>query len=131
MAKILVIDDSTSVRNQVSEALRVAGHSVIEAVDGSDGLEKIISHPDVDVIITDYNMPGYDGLTMLKNAKSALGVVNYVVFVLTTETSEKLKAQGKEVGVAAWVIKPFSAERLNQAINKVLALKKASSDKGA
>ena len=126
MAKILVIDDSKSVRNQMTEALSAAGHTVIEGLDGSDGLEKIISHPDLDIVITDYNMPGFDGLTMLKNAKNTLGTVNYIVFVLTTETSEKLKLQGKEVGVSAWIIKPFSAERLKQAINKILLLKTSS-----
>jgi len=126
VAKILVIDDSKSVRNQMTEALSAAGHTVIEGLDGSDGLEKIISHPDLDIVITDYNMPGFDGLTMLKNAKNTLGTVNYIVFVLTTETSEKLKLQGKEVGVSAWIIKPFSAERLKQAINKILLLKTSS-----
>jgi len=110
----------------MTEALSAAGHTVIEGLDGSDGLEKIISHPDLDIVITDYNMPGFDGLTMLKNAKNTLGTVNYIVFVLTTETSEKLKLQGKEVGVSAWIIKPFSAERLKQAINKILLLKTSS-----
>ena len=124
MAKILIVDDSEVVRNLVTETLVAAGHTLIDAVDGDDGYDKIMAHPDLDIVISDYNMPGIDGITMLRKARQALGTVKYTVFILTTETSDNLKHLGREADVMAWIIKPFSGPRLTQAISKVLSLKK-------
>lgn len=126
MATIIIVDDSLSVRNHLGEVLRKAGHTVIEGVDGNDGLAKIVGTPDIDLVISDYNMPGYDGVSMLARAKEKLGEWKFPIFMLTTETSEQLKVAGKQVGVMAWIIKPFVEEKLMQAIGKVLAMKKAS-----
>lgn len=126
MAKIIIIDDSLSVRNHLGEVLRKAGHTVVEAVDGNDGLAKITGTDGIDLVISDYNMPGYDGVSMLVRAKEKLGEWKFPIFMLTTETSDKLKAAGKQVGVIAWIIKPFVEEKLMQAITKVLAARKAA-----
>ena len=124
MAKILIIDDSMSVRNHLSEVLRRVGYQVVEAVDGNDGLEKIAEHTDADLVISDHNMPGRDGLSMLLKAKERAPDWNAPIFMLTTETSDKLKTMGKRAGVIAWIIKPFVEEKLLSAIAKVLDARK-------
>jgi two-component system chemotaxis response regulator CheY len=125
MANILIIDDSISVRIQVRRVLESAGHTVIECENGELGLEKIVALKNPDLVITDYNMPGLDGISMLEKVKSSIGDISFPIFMLTTETSERLKNAGKEVGVMAWINKPFSTEKMLAAVNKVLNLKKA------
>lgn len=120
MAKVLIIDDSQSVRSHLKEVLIGAGHQVIEAVDGNDGLVKLTSTSGLDVVISDYNMPGYDGVTMLGKAREKLGAsAKFPVIMLTTETSEQLKVAGKQVGVVAWIVKPFVPEKLLMAVSKL------------
>jgi two-component system chemotaxis response regulator CheY len=126
MPHILIIDDSLSVRNHLNEVLRKAGHRVTEGVDGNDGLLKITQLKDVDLVISDYKMPGYDGINMLERAWSATGPFKFPVFMLTTETSEKLKNAGRQVGVIAWIIKPFVEEKLLNAITRALEAKKSA-----
>jgi two-component system chemotaxis response regulator CheY len=124
MAKILIIDDSMSVRNHLSEVLRRVEHEVVEAIDGNDGLDKIAENTDLDLVISDHNMPGRDGLSMLLKAKERAPNWNIPIFMLTTETSDKLKILGKQAGVIAWIIKPFVEEKLLVAIVKVLEARK-------
>lgn len=119
MAKIIIIDDSSSVRTQLGEVLRGAGHTVIEAVDGMEGYEKIVENQPCDLIISDYNMPGEDGISMLQRVGEDLPGVKLPIFMLTTETSESLKVEGKTVGVIAWIVKPFVAEKLLLAVKKI------------
>ncbi len=126
MATIVIVDDSQSVRSQLREALQKAGHKVIEAADGNQGLETIVKTAGIDLVISDYNMPGYDGVTMLAKAKEKLGAWKFPIFMLTTETSEHLKASGKQAGVTAWIVKPFVAEKLLMAVDKVTAAKKTA-----
>lgn len=125
MANIVIIDDSISVRSQVREVLEAAGHAVIECDDGDHGYEKLLELKTPDLVITDFNMPGLDGITMLEKVRNALGGLNFPIFMLTTETSDRLKSAGKQVGVMAWITKPFATEKLLGAVNKVLAMKKA------
>ncbi len=126
MAHILIIDDSLSVRNHLGEVLRKAGHRVTEGVDGNDGLAKLTQQTDVDLVISDYKMPGHDGINMLERAWAVMGPFKFPVFMLTTETSEKLKNAGRQVGVIAWIIKPFVEEKLLNAIGRALEAKKSA-----
>lgn len=127
MKTILIIDDSQTVRMQLRTILEGVGYNVEEAVDGQSGYNKIISLAKIDLLITDYNMPGSDGLSMLESVKSKMGgAFNFPIFVMTTETSESLKQSGKSLGVMAWINKPFSQEKLILAVQKVTGLKSAS-----
>jgi two-component system chemotaxis response regulator CheY len=120
MATILIIDDSEAVRLQLKTAFEAAGYQIAEGIDGNDGYNKLISVPNVKLVISDYNMPGMDGLTMLQKAKEKLGTFPFPVFLLTTETSETLKIQGKTIGITAWINKPFVAQKLTEAAKKVI-----------
>jgi DNA-binding response OmpR family regulator len=124
MAVIIVVDDSEAIREHVKKALQSKGHTIIEGIDGLDGLAKIMEIKTPDLIIVDVNMPGMDGITMLAKAKEQLGGISFPVFMLTTETNISLKAAGKEVGVLAWINKPCDAGKLIAAVDKVLSKNK-------
>jgi two-component system chemotaxis response regulator CheY len=125
MGSILIIDDSEAVRAQLKAALVAGGFEVEEAGDGNEGFLKLTSLTDISLVISDFNMPGMDGITMLQKAKEKLGAFKFPVFVLTTETSDSLKTSGKALGVMAWINKPFVAEKLVDAAKKVTAKKAA------
>lgn len=126
MGTILVIDDSDAVRSQLKALLEGAGFKVAEAVDGNDGYRKLTALTDLSLVITDYNMPGMDGIAMLSKAKGTIQKFPYPIFLLTTETNQALKGQGKILGVTAWINKPFNAPTLIEAIKKVTSMKMAS-----
>ncbi len=123
MAKIVIVDDSETVRGQLKQVLEEAGHTVIEGVNGTDGYNKIIEDGIPDLVISDYNMPGADGLLMLEKVKEKMGVGAFPIFMLTTETSESLKAAGKLVGITAWINKPFDSTKLIAGVTKILSKK--------
>ena len=120
MAKILVVDDSETQRFQTRQDLERAGFTVVEASDGSEGLKKLEQNPDTGLIICDVNMPGMDGLTMCSKVFESGKHPGLPVFMLTTEASVELKQKAKAFGVRAWITKPFIAEKLIEAIRKVI-----------
>ncbi len=105
--KVLVVDDSAPVRQQVGLALSLAGYSVVEAFDGQDGVEKYAAHKDLAMVICDVNMPRVTGLEFLAKVGRAVPVV-----MLTTEGHADLKKKAKELGAKGWIIKPFVADLL-------------------
>ena len=113
MKKILIIDDSVTLRIQLRKKLESGGYEVVEADDGLVGLEIIESNPDASVIIADINMPAMDGLTMLEVVKEKNLLPGVGRIILTTETSGKMKERGKDAGVAAWFVKPLTPSRLD------------------
>lgn len=115
---ILVVDDSASVRQVVSMALRGAGHQVVEAVDGRDALNKL-SGQKIHLVISDVNMPNMDGITFVKEMKSKPEYKFTPVLMLTTESEESKKAEGKAAGAKAWLVKPFKPDVLLSAVTKL------------
>ena len=119
MAKtIMIIDDSASVRQVVGITLKKAGYDVLEAVDGKDALGKLTGLK-VHLMICDVNMPNMDGISFLKAVKQT----NYKftpIIMLTTESQESKKQEGKDAGAKAWVVKPFKPEQLVAAIQKLI-----------
>lgn len=120
MAKVLIADDSETLRMELKDVLESGGHEVIEAVDGLDGVRKAEASENVDLIISDYNMPGIDGITMVTKIKAMEKYANVPVGMLTTESSKELKAAGKEAGVIVWFVKPFDPDRLLKTVEKIL-----------
>ena len=120
MAKlILIVDDSASLRQVVSIALKGAGYEVIEACDGKDALSKLDGRK-VNLIISDVNMPNMDGITLLKEVKKLPDYKFTPIIMLTTENQESMKVQGKEAGAKAWVVKPFQPEQMMAAVAKLV-----------
>lgn len=121
MAKIiLAVDDSTSIRQMVAFTLKSAGYTVIEAVDGQDGLDKIKNQATVDLVLTDQNMPRMDGLTLIRTLRGQPQFAATPILMLTTESSDEMKTQGRAAGATGWIVKPFDPHKLLEVIKKVI-----------
>ena len=121
MAKILIVDDSETLRGQVKKDLESAGHGTLEAADGINGMEVFESNRgSIDLILCDVNMPRLDGLSMVSKLYENNGGNIPPVFMLTTECSSEMKTKGKSVGVVAWMTKPYSKEKMTVAVAKAL-----------
>ncbi|HEX6240551.1 MAG TPA: response regulator [Polyangiales bacterium] len=118
--KVLVVDDSPTVRQQVSTALKQAGFEVVEACDGADGVSKVESDPLIGMAILDVNMPRMNGLEMLENVKGNGKNPNLHVIMLTSEGQQSLIERAKKAGAKGWIVKPFKAELLVAAVKKLL-----------
>jgi two-component system chemotaxis response regulator CheY len=120
MAKtILAVDDSASIRNMVAFTLKGAGYDVVEAVDGQDGLDKA-KGKQVNLVLTDQNMPRMDGLTLVKNLRALPQYKSAPILILTTESSDDMKAKGKAAGATGWLVKPFDPPKLLEVVKKVI-----------
>ena len=120
MAKtILAVDDSASIRQMVSFTLKGAGYEVVEAVDGEDALDKARNH-NVSLILTDINMPRMDGLALVKSLRVLPRYKIAPILMLTTESSDVMKAQGRAAGATGWLVKPFDPKRLLDVVRKVI-----------
>ena len=110
--KILIIDDSITVRQQVGAVLSQAGFEVVEAVDGIEGAELIASRTDIAVVVCDINMPRMNGLDMVRKVKSDPTKASLPIILLTTEGSPALIQQAKSAGAKGWILKPFNGDKL-------------------
>lgn len=120
MAKtILAVDDSASIRQMVSFTLKSAGYEVVEAVDGMDGLDKAKSRS-INLVLTDQNMPRMDGLTLIRSLRGLPQHKTTPILMLTTESSEAMKSQGRAAGATGWLVKPFDPQKLIEVVRKVI-----------
>jgi two-component system chemotaxis response regulator CheY len=115
MAKtILVVDDSGTVRQQVSMALKQAGFLIVEAADGQEALAAIESNRAIDMVVCDVNMPNLNGLEMVERVKSNPDHKSLPILMLTTEGQPSMIKRAKEAGAVGWIVKPFDANQLVQ-----------------
>jgi two-component system chemotaxis response regulator CheY len=120
MAKtIMIVDDSASLRQVVSIALKGAGYDVIESCDGKDALSKLDGRK-LHLIISDVNMPNMDGISFVKGVKQTVSYKFTPIIMLTTESQEAKKKEGQAAGAKAWVVKPFVPEQLLAAVQKLV-----------
>lgn len=110
MAQVLVVDDSSTMREIVSTFLSNNGFAVTVASDGRDGLAQLRQDPDIRLIVSDINMPNMDGLTMAQTIRTEMGERDVRIVMLTTEDNSAIRARGREVGVTGWIVKPFRGE---------------------
>ena len=116
---ILAVDDSASIRQMVSFTLKGAGYEVVEAADGQEGLDKAKSK-NIDLILTDQNMPRMDGLSLVRALRGMPQYRSTPILILTTESSDAMKNQGKAAGATGWLVKPFDPAKLLEVVKKVL-----------
>ena len=120
MAKtVLTVDDSASIRQMVSFTLKSAGYEVVEAVDGMDGLDKAKSRA-CNLVLTDQNMSRMDGLSLIKSLRSMPQYRTVPILMLTTESSDAMKSQGRAAGATGWLVKPFDPQKLIEVVKKVI-----------
>lgn len=117
--KILIVDDSKTIRQQVSFTLSKGGFTVVEAEDGKDGLLKLDSNSDIAMIISDVNMPNMNGLEMVETIKTGGKHGTLPIVMLTTEGSSDLIERAKAAGAKGWLVKPFKPDQLVAAVQKL------------
>ena len=116
---LLIVDDSTSLRQVVGIALKGAGYEVIEGCDGKDALTKLDGRK-IHLIISDVNMPNMDGISFVKALKQIPAYKFTPVIMLTTEAGDDKKREGQAAGAKAWVVKPFQPPQMLTAVAKLI-----------
>jgi two-component system, chemotaxis family, chemotaxis protein CheY len=119
MARILTVDDSLSMREMICFTLKSAGHDVAEAADGAAAL-KLAGAASFDLVLIDINMPGMDGLSLVRALRSRLEYRTTALLLLTTEASAERKQEGRAAGATGWIVKPFNPDQLNAVVHRVL-----------
>ncbi len=125
MQNILIVDDSDVIRTELRDLLLAIGYTVTESSSGTDGLKAAIEQGPFDLIITDYNMPGLNGLEMSHQIRQDARYAKTPILMLTTESSTDIRKKGMEVGIRAWLVKPIEAESMKKVLNKLLSAKAA------
>ncbi len=120
MANILVVDDSSTVRNEVGNFLGQNGFDIAFAVDGRDGLAKLQQDPRIKLVVCDVNMPHMDGLTMAEKVRGELKNTGVNIVMLTTENSPAMKERGKAAGIRGWIVKPFNGPAVLGSFQKLV-----------
>ncbi|QEL20590.1 response regulator [Limnoglobus roseus] len=116
---VLIVDDSAMMRKMLGETLRAAGFAVVEGANGSDGLVQLDRQP-VQMVITDFNMPRMNGPALIRRIRERPDYRFTPILVLTTETEDARKQEGKAAGATGWMVKPFDPPRLVQIVNRLL-----------
>jgi two-component system, chemotaxis family, chemotaxis protein CheY len=116
---VLCVDDSASVRQMVSFTLESAGYAPDTAVDGADAITKLEQNK-YQLIITDLNMPNLDGIGMIRKVRQMPQHAGLPIVMLTTESDEAKKMEGKAAGATGWIVKPFDQTKLVAVVNKLI-----------
>ncbi len=116
---IMTVDDSASVRLMVKFTLAELGFEIVEAVDGNDALRKL-EKKTVHMLITDINMPELDGISLVRKVRGIPAYRFIPIIMLTTESQEEKKREGKKAGATGWIIKPFRPDQLAAVVRKVM-----------
>ena len=119
MKRIMTVDDSATIRQMVALTLRDAGYEVVEAVDGVDALNRL-AQESVDMLITDLNMPNLDGVGLIRAVRQDPANRFIPIIMLTTESHDSKKQEGKAAGASGWIVKPFKPEQLLGVVKMVL-----------
>lgn len=115
---VLVVDDSASLRLVVKMALSGVGYQVLEACDGRSALS-LLDGRSVNMVVCDVNMPVMNGIEFVREAKKLSAYKFMPILMLTTESQEARKEEGRAAGARAWMVKPFSPTQLVSAVNKL------------
>ena len=115
---VMIVDDSGSFRTVVKLALQKAGYQTVEAVDGKDAVGKLDGRK-LNLIVCDVNMPNMDGLSFLRHLKTTGSYKFFLMVMVTTESQDAKKAEGRAAGARAWITKPFQPSQLVDAVNRL------------
>ena len=119
VTRIMIVEDSRSLRRMIRTALAVDGYDVLEGQDGEEALA-LLRTTTPDMVITDVHMPGMDGLSLVR-ALRALPLFRFTpILILTTERSEEMKQRGLAAGATGWIVKPFDPEQLRKVVGRLL-----------
>ncbi len=116
--RVMIVDDSKTVRQVLQMTLVQAGYEVVEAIDGEDALRQLTENS-VDMLVTDLNMPNLDGIGLIKQVRQKAGNRFMPIIMLTTESQLEQKQKGKAAGASGWITKPFKPEQLLSVVSTV------------
>lgn len=116
---IMTVDDAATMRKMVAFTLRSAGYEAIEAPDGLSALASLRQRP-VDLVITDVNMPGIDGIEVVRRVRAMPEMARTPILLLTTESDAEAKSRARAAGATGWLVKPFQPEQLLAVVARVL-----------
>ena len=119
MKRIMTVDDSPSLRQMVALTLESAGYEVVEACDGRDALAKLAGR-EYHLFLTDLNMPGMDGIQLTRELRKIPQYRFVPIVLLTTESQQEKKTQGKAAGATGWIVKPFQPADLLATVKRVV-----------
>ncbi len=117
---ILVVDDSKTIRNLVAFILKAEGMKVETAENGIDGLEKLYCTPEIDLILTDINMPRMDGFSFIAAVREQDAYKDIPIIILSTEGGEDDIQRGISLGANLYMVKPAQPERMVRNIKMLL-----------
>lgn len=117
---ILIVDDSKTIRNLVAFIMKKEGFKVTQAEDGMDGLEKLYSSENIDLIVSDINMPRMDGLTFIKTVREQEAYRDVPIVVLSTEGKEEDIREGISLGANLYMVKPAQPDKMMKNIRMLL-----------
>jgi len=118
---ILTVDDSATVRQMIRFTLEDAGYRVMEAVDGKDALSKLAAAANpVHLVITDLNMPNLDGIGLIRSVRANSSCKGVPILMLTTESQDSRKQEGKAAGATGWIVKPFTQQQILGVVKRVI-----------
>jgi two-component system chemotaxis response regulator CheY len=116
---ILIVDDSVSIRKSVAFVLGQENYTIVEAVDGLDGLKKAEENS-CQLVLTDINMPNMNGIEFIKELRKTAAYKFIPIIALTTESQDSKMQEGKAAGATGWIVKPFTSEKLIAIVQKIL-----------
>ena len=116
---VLIVDDSLTVRQQVSLTLTSAGYQIVEASDGREGVDALRAHAEIAMVLCDLNMPNMNGIEFLETIKGEAAGPPVPVVMLTTDGSPELIARAKRAGAKGWIVKPFQTDLLLAAVRRI------------
>lgn len=120
MKTIMLVDDSATILLSISSILGKAGYGVEKAANANEGLAKFKTGVKVDLLITDLNMPGMNGIDFIKEVRKLPQYKFMPILFLTTESQQAKRAEAKAAGASGWLVKPATAEQLLSTIKLVL-----------
>jgi len=119
---ILVVDDSPTIVKFVALSLRSSGYEVVTATDGMDAIEKVSGMKgDIDLIITDLNMPNLDGYGLISTLRSNAQYLKTPIIILSSEEGQDDRERGMQVGASSYLVKPFKSSLLLDEVGKFLS----------
>jgi two-component system chemotaxis response regulator CheY len=117
--RVLTVDDSRTILAMLHHTLSGAGYDVLQAADGQQGLD-VLDTERVDIVITDINMPVMDGIEFIRRVRASGRHASLPILILTTETSQDKRDQGRAAGGTGWIVKPFDPQKLISVIQRVV-----------
>lgn len=120
MKRIMIVDDSLSVRQLVADTLQEGGYQVVQARDGEEALALFRENP-TDLVITDLNMPKMDGIDLIRELRRHPGCRFLPIIMLTTESDQAKKEEGRKAGVSGWLVKPFKSNQILNVVKMVVS----------